>query len=113
MIVQNSVFKFYLHDSVEACRLQLLGPLTAKVLKELSGCWNTAKTTLKSRKLILDISAVTIIDDDARQWIAKMVAEGALLVEASSGTKPRPSRNGIIRRTFASLFRASAQSPSL
>ena len=113
MKVQSPGFKFYLHDSVEACRLQLLGPLSEGALKELSGCWNTARTTLKERKLVLDVSAVTAFDDAARTWIAAMVAEGALLIEAPSEPPVRGSRNGILRRTFAALFRTSAQSPGL
>ena len=103
-------FKFYLHDSVEACRLQLLGPLSSRELKELSGCWNTAKTTLKARKLILDVSAVTSFDDAARKWIAAMIAEGALLVEAPVEPPPsRPSQNGILKRTLSAIVGAGAQ----
>jgi hypothetical protein len=109
MNVQSRAFKFYLHDSVEACRLQLLGPLSSRELKELSGCWSTAKTTLKARKLILDVSAVSSFDDDARKWIAMMVAEGALLIEAKEKPPTRPSQNGILRRVVSSLLGARAQ----
>lgn len=110
MNVKPRAFKFYLHDSVEACRLQLLGPLSSRELKELTGCWRTARTTLKARKLILDVSAVTSFDDDSRKWIAAMVAEGALLVEAPVQQPPsRPSQNGILKRTISSLFGIRAQ----
>lgn len=109
MNVQSQAFKFYLHDSVEACRLQLLGPLSSRELKELTGCWRTAKTTLKARKLILDVSLVTSFDDDARKWIATMVAEGALLVEAKKEPPSRPSQNGMLKRVVSSLLGARAQ----
>ncbi len=109
MNVQIRAFKFYLHDSVEACRLQLLGPLTSRELKELSGCWNTARTTLKDRKLVLDVSGVTSFDDEARKWIAAMVAEGALLVEAPVEPPSRSTRNGILRRIVSSISGVRAQ----
>jgi hypothetical protein len=109
MNVQSRPFKFYLHDRVDACRLQLLGPLSTRELKELSGCWRTARTTLKARKLILDVSEVTSFDDDARKWIAHMVAEGALLIEAKEETPKRPSQTGTLRRVLSAVFGARAQ----
>jgi hypothetical protein len=112
MNVSTTKFKFYLHDSVEACRLQLLGPLSFRELSELIGCWNTARTTLKARKLILDISAVTSIDDPGRKWVAAMVAEGALLIEAPVEAPSRPSQNGILKRMFGALLGVNAESPT-
>jgi hypothetical protein len=110
MNVQISTFRYYLHDSVESCRLQLFGPLTSADLKELTGCWSTARTTLEARKLILDISAVISVDDAGRQWIAAMSAEGALLVEASPEPPSRPCQNGIVRRMLNALSGISTQS---
>ncbi|MCU1294819.1 MAG: hypothetical protein JWP08_3669 [Bryobacterales bacterium] len=103
MNVQRSKFRYYLHDSVEACRLQLLGPLTSAEIKELAGCWTTARTTLEARKLILDISAVTSVDDGGRKWIAAMVAEGASLVQPAPAQPARPCKNGFLQRIINAL----------
>jgi hypothetical protein len=110
MNVQNLNFRYYLHDTVEACRLQLLGPLTSAEIRELTGCWSTARTTLKARKLILDISALTSVDDAGRKWIAAMVAEGALLIQSPSEQPNRPCKNGLLQRILNALPRAGAQS---
>ena len=73
-----SPFKYYIHDGIEACRLELLGDLNAAQLSELKGCWRTAKTTLGTRKLILDCKGLTALDDAGRDWVTSMQSEGAL-----------------------------------
>ena len=75
--VRSSRFKYYIHDSVEICRLQLIGELSESEVGELKGCWATAKTTLDNRKLIVDVRAVHSIDEAGRDWLDSMVAEGA------------------------------------
>lgn len=81
--VRSSFFKYYIHDSIESCRLQLLGQLSEADIPELSGCWRTAKTTLASRKLLLDLRNLSAFDDAGRQWIISMANEGALLLPES------------------------------
>jgi anti-anti-sigma regulatory factor len=78
--VRSSLFKYYIHDSVDSCRLQLIGELSEAEVPELSGCWTTAKTTLGSRKLLLDLRNVRKIDDFGKQWIISMANDGALLL---------------------------------
>ena len=75
--IRSSSFKYYIHDATEACRLQLFGELTENEVSELSGCWRTAKTTLGSRKLILDLRGLRAVDDAGKQWLAFMATEGA------------------------------------
>ena len=96
--MQPPRFKFYIHDSVEACRLQLIGPFTLNEVKELEGCWNTARTTLAKRKLIVDLSALSSIDHEGRKWIAVMIEEGAILIEQPPDTKPRSPKTGLLKR---------------
>jgi hypothetical protein len=52
-----SALKYYIHDGTEAFRFQLIGELREADVKELSGCWETAKSTFGSRKLVLDLRA--------------------------------------------------------
>src|ERR1700758_681420 len=80
-------FKYYLHDSAEAFRIQLLGDLTEVQLDELSGCWNTAKTTLGSRKLVLDVTGLQSVSDSGREWLEAMVAEGAVQYPEKSSSR--------------------------
>ncbi len=112
--VRSSVFKYYIHDSVESCRLQLLGEFSEADVPELSGCWRTAKTTLGSRKLLLDLRKLRAMDDSGRQWIISMANEGALLIpetalrnglafDASAGENVKAG----LRTRLLALFRGS------
>jgi hypothetical protein len=74
----NNRFKYYIHDAVENCRLQIIGNFTQAHVPELTGCWRTARTTLGKRGLVLDLRAITGVDESAKQWIAIMSQEGAV-----------------------------------
>lgn len=112
--VRSSRFKYYIHDSVDACRLQLVGNITEAELKELDGCWRTAQTTLGKRRLILDVRELNAIDEMSRQWLARMASEGAVFQPESylrTGLTPQPagpafSTSGFFGRLL-SLFRGS------
>jgi hypothetical protein len=75
-----SLLKYYIHDSIDALRFELCGQLTEWDLAELNGCWHTARTTLGSRKLILDIRKLTAADEDGRHWLHGMSSEGASFI---------------------------------
>ena len=94
-------FKYYIHDAISACCLQLIGNFTGTEIPELSGCWRTAKTTLGNRALIVDVHGLTFSDAQARQWLASMVAEGAQL-------KPEGYLDGVPETTPESNRRKSA-----
>ena len=74
---RSSVFRYYIHDSIGSCRLQLLGELTEAQIPDLNGCWRTAKTSLGQRNLILDLHALRSVDEAGKQWLASMAQEGA------------------------------------
>lgn len=76
-LTSQSLFKYYIHDSVDACRLQLFGQLGAIEVEELAGCWRTVKTTVGNRKLVLDVRGLTALDQTGRQWLVSMTEEGA------------------------------------
>lgn len=74
---RSGLFKYYIHDGLEACRLQLFGEFTELEVPDLIGCWNTVKTTLGQRPLVLDIRQLRAADDAAKRWLFEMAAEGA------------------------------------
>jgi hypothetical protein len=115
-----SFFKYYLHDSAEAFRIQFLGELTQAELGHLNGCWNTAKTTLGSRKLVLDVTGLKSVDDHGREWLEAMIAAGAVRYSDSSKaaatkgncTSEKKFRElGLLARLI-SLFRSSRTVPA-
>src|SRR4051812_43696996 len=73
-----SALKYYIHDSTEAFRFQLIGELREMDVKELSGCWETAKSTFGNRKLLLDLRALRSTDESGKEWLLAMVREGAV-----------------------------------
>jgi hypothetical protein len=87
----SSNFKYYIHDGAGACRLQLLGHVGESEVAELSSCWQTARTILGGRRLILDLHEVTSVDDTGKKWLAQMVQDGAaclpesFLIDAMAG----------------------------
>lgn len=77
---QPSLLKFYIHDSGDHFRIELIGELTEFDISELAGCWCTAKSSVAGRKLALDVRRLTAVDDAGRQWLSAMVREGACYI---------------------------------
>lgn len=77
------VFKYYIHDTAQGYVLEMSGPFTESSVRELSCCWDTARTTLKGRALILDLRGLTSVDEGAKLWLASMSHEGAKYVPES------------------------------
>ena len=77
---RSSLFKYYIHDHIDACRLQLIGELTESDVPELSGCWRTARTILGDRKLLVDLRKLKTVDEAGKQWILSMTDEGAACI---------------------------------
>ena len=97
--VPSSSFKYYIHDSVHSCRLELLGELSESDLPEMTGCWQTVKTTLGARQLILDLRRLANADAAGGRWLADMGAAGAKYVPDSylsdlSNTRARDEVRG-------------------
>jgi hypothetical protein len=76
-------FKYYIHDSVQTLRFQLIGDLRAANVLELSGSWETARTTLNLRRLVLDVSQLYSADDEGRAWLLNMHKTGAAFTPAN------------------------------
>jgi hypothetical protein len=76
-LARSLAFKYYIHDSVQTLRFQLIGDLRALNVHELHGSWETARTTLSSRRFLLDVSQLYSTDDDGRAWLVRMKDAGA------------------------------------
>lgn len=80
---QISALKYYIHDGTEAFRFQMIGDLRDVDVKELSGCWETARSTFGSRKLVLDLKGLRSTDESGKEWLLAMVREGAVCMPES------------------------------
>lgn len=98
--VSSSSFKYYIHDSVATLRFQLIGDLRDGNVTELNGSWETAQTTLRLRRLVLDLCGLNSTDEHGKRWLLKMKEVGAAFLpdeylEAGT-TTPRAIRlNGV------------------
>ncbi|HZS53909.1 MAG TPA: hypothetical protein VFA65_05870 [Bryobacteraceae bacterium] len=113
--LRSAFFKYYIHDGVGCCRLQLFGEFTEANVQDLVGCWNTVKTTLGGRKFVLDVCGLQSTDDLAKRWLFEMAGEGATFLPESylrDGLAGReckaeaPTRIGLFGKLL-SIFRGS------
>jgi hypothetical protein len=69
----------YQHDSATTFRFVLRGELAGKQVQELEHAWNTAKSILDGKALVVDISEITSADPAALELLSRMQATGACL----------------------------------
>lgn len=115
-----AALKYYLHDHSDAFRLQLIGALTVSSVAELDGCWRTAKSIVVRRKICLDLRGLNAIDEPARVWLKRLIAEDeAECLTATSGfsealgkelgavcrTVNSPARSQFLQRRFKGWVR--------
>lgn len=112
--VRSASFKYYIHDGVQVCRLQLIGDMTQTEVADLTGCWNTVKTTLGQRKFVLDLQGLRSTDEPARLWVVRMAAEGASILpehyirDGFSTPVAPPVRRSNVLAKLVSVFRRSS-----
>jgi len=114
MLVPSSTFKCYIHDGADVCRLQLLGTFSAVDVPELAGCWNTVKTTLDRRQVVIDVSGLEQMDEEGQKWINSLTAQGVALIERQTARR-RTQRMNFFRRVVYSLTgycRNTVESPT-
>lgn len=73
-------FKYYIHDGISECRLQLLGDFSEADVPEIRGCWQTARTVLGERKLVLDLRLLESADHASKMWLASLAGNGAVVL---------------------------------
>lgn len=111
--VRSAFFKYYIHDGVDCCRLQLIGEFNEAEIHNLNGCWNCVKTTIGDRKFVLDLEGLKTADDAAKQWIVRMLAEGVVIRPEnflSDGplAEQAPPVRATLRARVLSLLRGSS-----
>jgi ABC-type transporter Mla MlaB component len=72
----------YQHDSPEKFRIVLKGDLGEAGVLQLLWVWETAKSTLKGRQLILEVSDVGAVDPAGLELLSHMREAGACVSAA-------------------------------
>ena len=77
------MLKITLHDSAEELRFRLEGRLSGAWVSELRQCWQTAQSTIRSRKTTLDLAEVDYVDADGQSLLIDMHRQGVGLKAAT------------------------------
>ncbi len=75
---------YYLHDDPSAFRLELAGGLSAANSAELERCWRTGSSTLGAREFVVDLRAVTSVDEAGHRLLRRWSQQGAHFVAEST-----------------------------
>jgi len=73
------MLKITLHDSAGELRFRLEGRLSGAWVGELRQCWLTAQSTVRSRKITLDLGEVDYVDADGQSLLTDMSQQGAVI----------------------------------
>jgi anti-anti-sigma regulatory factor len=90
--LERESLRYYLHDSSDALRFQLIGSLTMESAEDLELTWNTASTLIGDRPVLIDVSGVTAIDWSGQEVLHSWNARGARLVVATREAQSRLQR---------------------
>jgi hypothetical protein len=82
--VKTNALKCYMHDGPNAFRFELAGDLNRESARRLNQDWQTASSALGERRLIVDMTFVTSVDEQARELITRWHREGASLIANSA-----------------------------
>ncbi len=78
---------YYLHDDPATFRLELVGALAANNTAELERCWRTGSSTLGTRNFVVDLEALTSVDDAGRRLLVRWQQLGARFLAESEGAR--------------------------
>jgi hypothetical protein len=85
--MKSSTLKYYMHDGPAAFRFELAGELGNEGARELEQAWRTASAVIGDRALVIDMTFLTSVEDDARSLLARWHAEGAHLVARTEASR--------------------------
>ena len=71
------MFKLSMVETRDQRRLVLEGRLVSPWTEEVTGAWRRAQTDLEGRKLVVDLTDVTVISRDGEETILNLMREGA------------------------------------
>jgi hypothetical protein len=73
------MLKITLHDSASELRFKLEGRLSGPWVKELRQCWQTAQSTTRDRRTVLDLGELDFVDPEGQSLLEDMHRHGVQL----------------------------------
>jgi len=68
---------YYIHDGADVLTLQIIGPLTGSATAELEQAWQTARSTLAGRSLVVELGDHTYVDSGGLALLRRLSRHGA------------------------------------
>jgi ABC-type transporter Mla MlaB component len=66
----------YIHDEAARLRLRVAGDLDAAGAKQLASCWSTASSVVGFRKVVVDLTSLSAVDDPGLDLLEALHREG-------------------------------------
>ena len=85
--MEDQALQFFMHDGPTAFRLELAGNLNCEGVRRLAQDWRTASSAIGDRRVIVDMTFVTSVDDAGRALIARWNRDGAQLIANSEASR--------------------------
>jgi hypothetical protein len=85
--MKSQTLQYYMHDGPAAFRFELAGTLGNEGARELEQAWRTASAVIGERALVIDMTFLTSVEEDARSLLARWHAEGAHLVARTKASR--------------------------
>src|ERR1700730_7924003 len=79
--------QYYMHDGPTAFRFELGGDLNHEGACRLEQDWRTASSALGDRRLIIDMTFVTGVDEQGQALIPRLRREGAWFIADSKASR--------------------------
>ena len=74
------MLKITTHRSDDSTRITLEGRLVGPWIEELERCWREAEQTAAGRRLIVDLTGVTFVEQDGKALLTRIYQAGAELI---------------------------------
>jgi anti-anti-sigma regulatory factor len=89
----------YQHDQAKAFRFVLVGALDGASALELQSAWETARSVLRGRELLVDLTGMTTAGPEGLSLLSRMQEAGARLLETqvAENGRGRLSLRGLLR----------------
>ena len=78
--MKSQTLQYYMHDGPSAFRFELAGDLDNEGARELEQAWRTASAVIGDRALVIDMTFISSVEEDARSLLARWHAQGAHLI---------------------------------
>src|ERR1700676_3176695 len=85
--MKNMALQYYMHDGPTAFRFELAGNLNDDGARRLDRDWRTVSPEIGDRRLIVDMTFVTGVDEQGRGLINRWHREGARLIANSKASR--------------------------